>query len=143
VDYVTTKLAASREVWVHFAGQVKAPIQVTCHISNASCERSGCLTTAQTSTTLKLGAPSTVTFEHGSEGRANHLCIACHAPLVHAGAPGVTAPPANSMASCFSCHNDGPQHCSYCHKALHNDRAPATTPAAGARARTAPSRAAR
>jgi nitrate/TMAO reductase-like tetraheme cytochrome c subunit len=122
VNFVKTKMAASREVWVHFTGQVKAPIQVTRHISNATCERSGCHTTAQTSKTLKLGAPSTVTFEHGSEGHAKQLCIACHAALVHAGAPGVTAPPANSMPSCFSCHNDGPKNCSYCHKAPHNDR---------------------
>ena len=32
VNFVETKLAASREVWVHFTGQVKAPIKVTRHI---------------------------------------------------------------------------------------------------------------
>ncbi|MCX6373054.1 MAG: NapC/NirT family cytochrome c [Actinobacteria bacterium] len=124
VSFVKTKLSASREVWVHFTGVSKKPITATRHVSNATCQRSGCHTGAQTSKTLKLGAPSPVTFKHDSEGHAKQLCVDCHAALVHAGAPGVTAPPANSMASCFSCHNDGPKNCSYCHEPPHVDRGP-------------------
>src|SRR5665648_306219 len=100
---------AARELWVHYSGQVKAPILVTRHIPNAACDRSGCHTDAQTRKTLSLGRPSPVKFQHGTEGHTKQLCIACHASLVHQGAPGVDVPPANSMPSCFACHTDGPQ----------------------------------
>jgi nitrate/TMAO reductase-like tetraheme cytochrome c subunit len=124
VNFVETKFYASREVWIHFTGQVKAPIKVTRHIPDSACMRSGCHTSAQTGKTFKLGAPAPVTFEHGSEGHAAQQCIECHASLVHAGAPGVTAPPANSMPSCFTCHPDGTKDCGYCHTAPHGDRGP-------------------
>ena len=124
VNFVKTKMAASREVWVHFTGVSKKPIQVTRHIPNSACERSGCHTSAQTSKTLKLGAPAPVKFQHGSAGHTKQHCIACHASLVHAGAPGVTAPPANSMTSCFTCHTNGTKDCGYCHKPPHGDRGP-------------------
>jgi len=124
VSFLKTKMAASREVWVHFTGLSKKPIQVTRHIPNAACDRSGCHTSAQTSKTISLGQPAPVKFQHGSEGHAKQLCISCHASLVHAGAPGVTAPPARSMPSCFTCHTDGTKNCSYCHKPPHADRGP-------------------
>lgn len=124
VNFVETKVYASREVWVHFTGQVKAPIKVTRHIPDSACMRSGCHTGTQTSTTLRLGGPATVKFDHGSAGHTGRPCIACHASLVHAGAPGVTAPPANSMQSCFSCHPDGTRDCAYCHKPPHAERGP-------------------
>jgi nitrate/TMAO reductase-like tetraheme cytochrome c subunit len=124
VNFAETKLYASREVWVHFTGLPKAPIKVTRHIPNSACERSGCHTSAQTDKTIKLGSGAPVTFEHGSEGHAKQLCIACHAALVHEGAPGVTAPPAQSMPSCFTCHTDGTKNCDYCHKAPHANRGP-------------------
>ena len=124
VNFVKTKMAASREVWVHFTGVSKKPIQVTRHIPNSACERSGCHTSAQTSKTISLGQPAPVKFQHGSAGHTKQLCIACHASLVHAGAPGVTAPPARSMPSCFTCHTDGTKNCSYCHKPPHADRGP-------------------
>jgi cytochrome c nitrite reductase small subunit len=121
VNFVETKLSASREIWVHLTGQVKAPIKVTRHVPNASCERSGCHTT-QVTTTIKLGKPAPVSFQHGSEGHAKQQCIACHASLTHAGAPGVTAPPANAMSSCLSCHTNGTKDCGYCHKPPHAPR---------------------
>jgi len=124
VNFALTKLYASREVWVHVTGQVKAPIKVTRHISDGTCARSGCHTDAETGKTLSLGKPATVKFQHGSEGHAAAQCISCHAALVHEGAPGVTAPPAKSMPSCFTCHTDGPKDCSYCHKPPHEDRGP-------------------
>ena len=95
INFIKTKMAASREVWVHFTGVSKEPIRVTRHIPNAACERSGCHTSAQTSKTISLGQPAPVKFQHGSAGHTKQLCISCHASLVHAGAPGVTAPPAN------------------------------------------------
>ena len=124
VNFVETKLAASREVWVHFTGQVKAPIKVTRHIPDSACLRSGCHTSAQTSKTVLLGRPAPVKFQHGSKGHTQQQCIECHASLVHAGAPGVTAPPANSMPSCFTCHPEGTKDCAYCHEAPHGDRGP-------------------
>jgi cytochrome c nitrite reductase small subunit len=123
VNFVETKFYASREVWVHFTGQVKAPIKVTRHIPDSACLRSGCHAAARLDKTLDLGAPATVTFRHG-DGHAGQLCISCHASLVHAGAPGVTAPPPNSMEACFSCHSDGTRDCAYCHEAPHADRGP-------------------
>lgn len=124
VNFVLTKLYASREVWVHYAGQVKAPILVTRHIPNSACDRSGCHTSAQTSKTISLGTPAPATFQHGSAGHTKQLCVACHAAVVHEGAPGVTAAPANSMPSCFGCHKNGITNCSYCHKPPHADRGP-------------------
>jgi nitrate/TMAO reductase-like tetraheme cytochrome c subunit len=121
-NFAKTKLAASREIWVHFTGQVKAPILVTRHIPNSACDRSGCHTTAQTSKTLSLGTPAPATFKHGSPGHTKQLCIACHASLVHQGAPGVTAAPANSMSTCFNCHTTGTTKCDYCHQAPHAPR---------------------
>jgi len=123
-NFVLTKMYASREVWVHYTGQVKAPILVTRHIPNAACDRSGCHTSAQTGKTISLGSPAPATFQHGSAGHTKQLCIACHAAVVHEGAPGVTAPSANSMPSCFTCHPDGTKNCSYCHKPPHADRGP-------------------
>ena len=116
-----TKFYASREVWVHITGLPKKPITVTRHIPNSACERSGCHPTPVTKT-ITLGSPAPVSFQHGSKGHSKQLCIACHAALVHTGAPGVTAPPARSMPSCFSCHTNGPTNCAYCHKPPHVDR---------------------
>lgn len=124
VNFVLTKMYASREVWVHFTYQVKAPIAVTRHIPNSACERSGCHTSAQIAPPVKLGAAAPVAFKHGSAGHATSMCIDCHAAVVHAGAPGVVNVPPNSMGSCFSCHTDGPKNCSYCHQPPHADRGP-------------------
>jgi hypothetical protein len=124
VNFALTKLYASREVWVHVTGQVKVPILVTRRIPNSSCTRGGCHTSAQTNKTIALGTPAPVSFNHGSSGHTKQLCVACHASLVHLGAPGVAAAPASAMASCFSCHTSGPQNCSYCHTAPHTNRGP-------------------
>ena len=121
VNFVETKLYASREVWVHVTGQVKAPIKVTRHVPDSSCERGGCHTQPVTKT-ITLGSPAPVSFQHGSAGHTKRQCIACHAALTHEGAPGVTAPPARSMPSCFTCHKDGAKDCGYCHKPPHGDR---------------------
>ena len=124
INFLKTKFFASREVWVHFTGLSAKPITVTRHIPNSACDRGGCHTSAQTSKTISLGTPAPVTFQHGSSGHAKQLCVACHAGLVHLGAPGLTAAPANSMPSCFTCHPDGTKNCSYCHKPPHANRGP-------------------
>ncbi len=124
VNFMTTKLYASREVWVHFTGQVKAPIKVTRHIPNSACNHSGCHTGAQTSKNVSLGSPAPVPFNHGNPGHTKQLCIACHASLVHGGAFGVVDVPPSSMANCFTCHTNGPTDCSYCHRAPHPNRGP-------------------
>ena len=124
INFLKTKFFASREVWVHFTGLSAKPITVTRHIPNSACDRGGCHTSAQTSKTISLGTPAPVTFQHGSSGHAKQLCVACHAVLVHLGAPGLTAAPANSMPSCFTCHPDGTKNCSYCHKPPHANRGP-------------------
>jgi nitrate/TMAO reductase-like tetraheme cytochrome c subunit len=124
VNFVETKMYASREVWVHFSGQVKAPIKVTRHVPNSSCERSGCHTSGQIDKQMSLGSPAPAPFDHGSAGHTKQLCIDCHAALVHGGVPGTPNVPAASMASCLSCHTDGTKDCAYCHTAPHGDRGP-------------------
>jgi nitrate/TMAO reductase-like tetraheme cytochrome c subunit len=124
VNFVLTKIYASRELWVHFTGQVKAPILVTRHVPNSSCERSGCHTSGRLAPPLKLGTIAPVSFKHDSAGHAKSMCVACHAAVVHAGAPGVVDVPPNSMGSCFTCHTNGPKDCAYCHTAPHADRGP-------------------
>ena len=88
VNFVETKAYASREVWVHFTGQVEAPIKVTRHVPNSSCERSGCHTGAEIDKKIQLGTPAPAPFDHGSAGHTKQLCIDCHASLVHGGVPG-------------------------------------------------------
>ena len=42
VQFVKAKGSALREVWVHFTGDVKAPIAVTRHIPDSTCTASDC-----------------------------------------------------------------------------------------------------
>jgi len=120
INFIETKLAATREVWVHVTGQVKAPIKVTRHIPDSVCQ--GCHSDVQLGQPIALGSPAPVTFRH--DRHSARRCIACHAGVVHQGAPGVHDLPPNSMASCLSCHTDGTTHCDYCHRAPHAARGP-------------------
>ncbi len=124
VNLAVTKFFALREVWVHLTGQVKAPLKVTRHIPNSACERGGCHSGAKLVGSITLGSPAPVAFRHDSKGHASQGCIACHAAVVHAGAPGVTVVPPNSMASCFTCHTTQTTQCTYCHTAPHPARGP-------------------
>ena len=120
INLIETKLAASREVWVHFTGQVKAPIKVTRHIPDSVCQ--SCHPTVRISQPVVLGSPAPVTFRH--DKHTGKRCVACHAGVVHQGAPGVTVAPPSSMASCLTCHTNGTTHCDYCHTAPHPSRGP-------------------
>jgi nitrate/TMAO reductase-like tetraheme cytochrome c subunit len=119
VNFIETKFYAFREVWVHFTGQVKAPIAVTRKIPNGvctSCHSQGRLQTVQLFTS---------SFSHAGHAKVPH-CIDCHDQLVHEPLPGVPYIPPQSMSKCFACH-DGkqqPNECAYCHKAPHADRGP-------------------
>jgi len=117
-NFVKTKFFALREVWVHFTGGVKAPIQVTRQIPNVVC--TNCHSTVETSKPIQL---VTATFSH--EGHASvSRCIDCHSQVVHHPLAGVAYIPPQSMTACFTCHNDKgqPSACDYCHTAPHPDR---------------------
>jgi nitrate/TMAO reductase-like tetraheme cytochrome c subunit len=120
INFIETKLAALREVYVHFTGQVKAPIKVTRHIPNSVCQ--SCHPASQTGKTIQLLNAS---FNHGTHLKGTQ-CIQCHDQLVHEPLPGVAYIPPQSMTKCFTCH-DGkqqPNDCAYCHTAPHADRGP-------------------
>jgi len=120
-NLVKAKFYALREVYVHVTGEVKAPISVTRHIVNATCQKSGCHPASTPIPEISLG---TSTFSHS--GHAGQLCIACHSRVVHQNVPGWTYVAPQSMAACFACH-DGkqqPNDCAYCHTAPHADRGP-------------------
>jgi cytochrome c-type protein NapC len=119
-NFVKTKFFALREVYVHFMGQVKAPIQVTRQIPNVVCQ--GCHPSVEMPDPIQL---VTSTFSHRGHEKVP-ACIDCHAQVVHHPIPGKPYIPAQSMTACFACH-DGkqqPNDCSYCHQAPHPDRGP-------------------
>jgi nitrate/TMAO reductase-like tetraheme cytochrome c subunit len=122
INFLETKFFALREVFVHFTGQVKAPIKVTRHIPNSVCQ--GCHAASQIGAPVTLGSPAPVTFHHDSAGHSKQLCIACHSQVVHQGLPGTALLPPQSMGACFKCHTNGPTNCSYCHQAPHQNRGP-------------------
>jgi hypothetical protein len=119
-NFAKTKFFALREVWVHFTGQVKAPITVTRHIPDVVCVE--CHPASQTNAPVKL---VTASFSHPGHNKVP-LCIYCHAQLVHHPINGAPYVPPRSMMGCFACH-DGkqqPNGCDYCHTAPHADRGP-------------------
>lgn len=119
-NFLKTKFFALREVYVHFTGQVKAPIQVTRHIPNSTCEE--CHPPADLTKPVQL---VTASFSHSSHAKVP-MCIDCHAQVVHHPLPTVAYVPPRSMNACFVCHNgkQQPNDCAYCHTAPHADRGP-------------------
>jgi nitrate/TMAO reductase-like tetraheme cytochrome c subunit len=117
-NFVKTKFFALREVYVHFTGQVKAPIQVTRHIPDSVCV--SCHPSSETNQPVQL---VTATFSHLGH-RNVPACIDCHSQVVHHPIPGHAYIPSRSMTACFACHNghDQPNGCDYCHQAPHPDR---------------------
>ena len=141
VEFVKAKSSALREVWVHFSGQVKAPIAVTKHVPNSTCAMSDChpqgsikdpivlrsgVSTTPTpepaSARTAAKAPA-VSFSHKQHARVG-LCIDCHAQVVHTSVPGKPYIDPTTMAYCLRCH-DGKaavSTCQTCHSAPHAQR---------------------
>jgi nitrate/TMAO reductase-like tetraheme cytochrome c subunit len=151
VELVKAKGSALREVYVHFAGQVKAPIAVTRHIPDATCRQSGCHARstvfdrvvlsvneppgdtqvaasgeAASASTASSAAP-TVLFSHAQHARVP-LCIDCHDRVVHGRVPGRTPVDPASMSFCMGCHDGSraPASCETCHKPTHGPRGACT-----------------
>jgi nitrate/TMAO reductase-like tetraheme cytochrome c subunit len=135
VEFVKAKGSALREVWVHFTGEVKAPIAVTRHIPDATCSAADCHPTARIEDPLVLApvspaasAPASssappVSFSH-EQHRPGILCIDCHAQVVHTSVPGRPYVDPATMAFCLACHDgeQAPDECVVCHTAPHADR---------------------
>ena len=141
VQFVKAKGSALREVWVHFTGDVKAPIAVTRHIPDTTCTTSDChpsgsvpspitlvgAATASASPSPAASSAPPVTFSH-TQHQDGIPCIDCHAQVVHTNVPGKPFIDPASMAFCLRCHN-GKQAsgaCQTCHKAPHAQRGPCT-----------------
>ena len=140
VQFVKAKGSALREVWVHFTGDVKAPIAVTKHIPDATCTSSACHPGGSVKDPLVLGVVSAspaspaasaspaatappVPFSH-EQHQTGTPCIGCHSQVVHTSVPGKPWVDPASMAFCLRCH-DGKQAsgaCQTCHEAPHADR---------------------
>lgn len=120
VNFVQAKVYALREVYVHFSGEVKAPIAVTRHIPNSTCTASDCHPAGT--------VPDPIAFTSSSFSHEGHpeveLCIDCHSQVVHTGTPGRPYIDPASMAACLTCH-DGERaadDCDVCHEAPHDPR---------------------
>jgi nitrate/TMAO reductase-like tetraheme cytochrome c subunit len=117
VPYAETKLFAFREIYVHIAKQVEAPLAVTREIRNANC-----LACHAVPGELTLATKSNVTFSHQAHEGQN--CVTCHVRVVHrtVNPPYYVAPAA--MSSCLECHNGtiAPGTCSTCHTQPHEVR---------------------
>ena len=120
VHFVRAKVSALREVYVHFAGEVKAPIAVTRHVPDSTCASGDCHPTAGIKEPISFATSS---FSHAAHPEVPH-CIDCHAQVVHTGTPGRPYIDPASMAACLACH-DGTQaadSCDTCHEASHEPR---------------------
>ena len=143
IELVEAKGSALREVWVHFTGQVKAPIAVTEHIADSTCTASDCHPSGSVKDPLVLKSTSTagatpaaspsaaaappVSFSH-KQHQKGVLCIGCHSQVVHTSVPGKPYVDPVTMAFCLRCH-DGKQAsgaCQTCHKAPHAGRGSCT-----------------
>jgi nitrate/TMAO reductase-like tetraheme cytochrome c subunit len=121
VNLVKAKVSALREVYVHFAGQVKAPIAVTRHVPNSTCL--SCHPAGKGVDPIKLSGVSTVDFSHRAHAAITN-CIDCHSQVVHRSVPGKPYIDPKTMAFCLRCHNDkvASGKCELCHTAPHPNR---------------------
>jgi nitrate/TMAO reductase-like tetraheme cytochrome c subunit len=120
VNFVQAKVYALREVYVHVTGEVKAPIAVTRHIPDSTCEDGGCHPAGEVTDPIAFATSS---FSHAGHPEVPR-CIDCHAQVVHTGTPGRPFVDPASMAACLACH-DGMQAadtCDTCHEAPHDSR---------------------
>src|SRR5450756_2298056 len=98
LEFVEAKGSALREVYVHFTGQVKAPIAVTEHIPNTTCQGSGChppetikdpvslpsasAVAAANAAASPAGSAPPVAFSHAQHAKVP-LCIECPVSYTH------------------------------------------------------------
>ena len=123
LEFVEAKGSALREVYVHFSGVDKAPIAVTEHIPNSTCQEAGCHPPGSLKDPASLpqaaavasphpaaspaGSAPPVSFSHRQHA-AVPLCITCHSQVVHRSVPGRPYLDPTTMAYCLRCH-DGTQ----------------------------------
>ncbi len=121
IQLIKAKTSALREVWVHFTGQVKAPIAVTRHIPNSTCL--SCHAPGKGVDPIKLPGVSTVAFSHRAHAAVSN-CIDCHSQVVHRSVPGKPFVDPKTMAFCLRCHDDKQAKgtCELCHTAPHAAR---------------------
>ena len=143
IELVEAKGSALREVYVHFTGQVKAPIAVTEHIPDSTCQEGGCHAPGTIEDPASLPSASAVAspnpaarparsappvaFSHAQHAKVP-LCIECHSQVVHRSVPGKPYLDPTTMAYCLRCH-DGKQAsaaCDTCHKPAHAPRGACT-----------------
>ena len=137
--FVKAKGSALREVYVHFRGVDQAPIAVTQHVPDSTCQEAGCHPAGSIKDPVPLpsasavaspnaaaspaGSAPAVTFSHEQHGKVP-TCITCHSQVVHRSVPGKPYLDPTTMAYCLRCH-DGKQAsgaCETCHKAPHDQR---------------------
>ena len=141
--FVEAKGSALREVYVHFRGVDRAPIAVTRHVPDSTCQEAGCHPQGSLKDPASLpqaaavasphpaaspaGSAPPVSFSHRQHA-AVPLCITCHSQVVHRSVPGKPYLDPTTMAYCLRCH-DGTQAsraCQTCHEAPHADRGTCT-----------------
>jgi len=120
VSLVKAKGSALREVYVHFAGEVKAPIAVTEHVPSSTCRESGCH--SRNAAYDRVVLRTTTTLAGSGSGGGSPGALASPAPaatalLVAAGAspqaaaPASPAPPVvfshdrHTGVQCIECHD--------------------------------------
>jgi len=98
VELVKAKVAALREVYVHFAGEVKAPISVTHHVPDSTCSQSDCHRRRATYDRVVLRDVTTPAGAGGtaaaSDSDAARSAAGGTILIAAAGAPGGLHPPA-------------------------------------------------
>jgi nitrate/TMAO reductase-like tetraheme cytochrome c subunit len=128
VELAEAKVSALREVYVHFAGQIKKPIAVTEHIPDGTCASTGCHAPGSVKDPATLAGLSPVTFSHKAHAARNITCITCHSQVVHRNVPGRPYIDPRTMAFCLRCHDGvrAPASCETCHRAPHAVRGKCT-----------------
>ena len=112
VELVEAKGSALREVWVHFAGQVKAPIAVTKHVPNATCESRGCHPEGSVKDPVVLGSSGSTAPRPAVSASPSPAGSARPSPAADAAPGAAKAPPVSfsheqhpSIGLCIDCHS--------------------------------------
>jgi hypothetical protein len=122
-NFVSAKVSALREVWVHFTGEVERPIAVTHNVPNGTCTRSGCHNKSNVPTRVKLNNGQW--FPHLKHWSSDVYCRDCHYQVVHKSIPGKLNVDIHQMEHCLTCHKGAsraPSACGTCHEPGHEPR---------------------